>query len=155
REIENYFTNPAGTATEEAWSKIQQHMAAGEHSEALEELEDLLKKQPHQHPLAYLAASQAAMLGENSRALKFLQQAVAAGWNSSRYLKNDERFDSLRDNAEFQIIELSLDDSIREMQPPLGFDARVAWTPNGLATNQAELGKRYLLSTVLGVTRGA
>lgn len=155
REIENFFTNPAGRATEEAWSTIQQQMTDGEHEAAADGLEELLKEHPEQHPLAYLAASQAAMAGDSARALKLLQQAVAAGWNSSRYLKNDGRFASLREESEFQIIELSLDDSIREMQPPLGFEARAAWTPNGLATNKMELGKHYLLSTVLGVTRGA
>lgn len=155
REIDNYFTNPAGTATEEAWTKIQQQISAGEHTAAADGLEKLLKEHPHQHPLAYLAASQAALAGESDRALKLLQQAVAAGWNGSRYLKNDQRFASLRDRPEFQVIELSLDDSIREMQPPLGFDARAAWTPNGLQTGHFELGKHYLLSTVLGVTRGA
>lgn len=155
REIEHLFSNPAGTSTEEAWNKIQQQMTDGEHQQAAGGLEELLKEHPQQYPLAYLAASQAAMAGESDRALKLLQQAVALGWNSSRYLKNDSRFDSLRDKSEFQIIELSLDDSIREMQPPLGFDARVAWTPNGLVTDKVELGKHYLLSTVLGVTRGA
>lgn len=155
REIENFFTNPAGAATEGAWNTIQQQMADGEHEAAADGLEELLKEHPRQYPIAYLAASQAAVAGESERALKLLQQAVAAGWNSSRYLKNDERFAGLRDTSEFQLIELSLDDSIREMQPPLGFDARVAWTPNGLVTDKMELGKRYLLSTVLGVTRGA
>ncbi len=155
REIEHFFTNPAGTATEEAWNEIQQQMTAGEHQQAAEGLEELLKEHPQQYPIAYLAASQAAMAGDSDRALKLLQQAVAGGWNSSRYLKNDQRFASLRDKADFQIIELSLDDSIREMQPPLGFDARATWTPNGLVTAKTELGQRYLLSTVLGVTRGA
>ncbi|MEO8269441.1 MAG: hypothetical protein ABI557_06975 [Aureliella sp.] len=155
REIEHFFTNPAGAATEEAWNKIQQQMTAGEHKQAADGLEVLLQEYPQQHPIAYLAASQAAIAGESDRALKLLQQAVAAGWNSSRYLKNDVRFASLREKTEFQLIELSLDDSIREMQPPLAFDARVSWTPNGLTTDKIELGKHYLLSTVLGVTRGA
>lgn len=155
REVENYFTNPCGAATEAAWNKIQELISGNQHAQATEALESLLGEHPHQHPIAYLAAAQAAMNGDRDRAIKLLQRAVAAGWNSSRYLKNDQRFASLRDDAEFQVIELLLDDNIREMQPPQAFDARLSWTPNGLATDKPTLGKRYLLSTVLGVTRGA
>lgn len=155
REVENFFTNPSGAATEEAWNSIQKLISDDQHEQAADELEKLLHEQPHQYPLAYLAAAQAALHGDRERAIKLLRQAVAAGWNGSRYLKNDQRFASLRDDAEFQVIELLLDDNIREMQPPQAFDARAAWTPNGLATDKPNLGKRYLLSTVLGVTRGA
>ncbi len=155
REMENYFTNPGGAATEVAWNKIQELISGGQHAQAVDALEALLSEQPHQHPVAYLAASQAALAGDSERAIKLLKQAVAAGWNGSRYLRNDQRFASLRDEAEFQVIELLLDDSIREMQPPQAFDARISWTPNGLSTDKPQLGKRYLLSTVLGVTRGA
>lgn len=155
REMENFFTNPSGSATEAAWNSIQKLIDDGQHEQAADELERLLQEQPHQHPLAYLAAAQAAMHGDRERAIKLLRQAVAAGWNGSRYLENDQRFASLRNDPEFQVIELLLDDNIREMQPPQAFDARVSWTPNGLPTDKPNLGKRYLLSTVLGVTRGA
>ncbi|MEZ6080508.1 MAG: hypothetical protein R3C56_34005 [Pirellulaceae bacterium] len=42
-------------------------MTDGEHEAAADELEELLKEHPEQHPLAYLAASQAAMAGDSAR----------------------------------------------------------------------------------------
>ncbi len=155
REFETYFSNPGGSATKPSWDKIQTLMAADEHAAAGEELEKLLKEHPHQFPIAYLAASQAAQTGDQQRAIKLLREAVSQGWNASRYLKNDNRFDSLRNDPDFQVIELLLDTNIKELQPASGFDALRAWTPNGVSVAQPQFGLRYLLSTVLGVTRGA
>ncbi len=155
REFDIYFSNPGGTATEPIWNKIQGAMTTGDHATAANELEQLLKEHPHQFPIAYLAASQAAQAGEKPRAIKLLRAAVSKGWNASRYLRNDHRFDKLRDEPEYQVIELLLDESIKELQPASGFDARLTWTPNGVSVAQPQFGMRYLLSTVLGVTRGA
>lgn len=155
REFENYFSNPGGAATKATWEKIQAMITAGDHASAAGQLEELLKQHPHQFPLAYLAATQAAQAGEKQRAIEFLRQAVAKGWNASRYLQNDQRLDSLRNEPDFQVIELLLDPSIKELQPASGFDALRAWTPNGVAVAQPQFGIRYVLSTVLGVTRGA
>ena len=155
REFDNYFSNPGGSATKASWEKIQAMITAGEHASAVDELEGLLKQHPHQFPLAYLAATQAAQAGENKRAIELLRQAVAQGWSASRYLNNDKRLDSLRNEPDFQVIELLLDPSVKELQPASGFDAQRAWTPNGVAVSKPQFGIRYLLSTVLGITRGA
>ncbi len=155
RELAHYFTNPGGTATEAQWEQIQADMVEGKHRAAADQLKKLLEAQPHQFPVAYLAASQAAQAGERPEAIRLLREAVAKGWNASRYLQNDNRFDGLRDEADFQVIELLLDESIKEWQPPQGFDARLTWTANGVAVADPQFGSRYLLSTVLGVTRNA
>jgi len=155
REMDAYFTNPGGSATVEAWNKIQAAMRSGEHGQAADQLEELFKEHPHQFPLAYLAASQAAQAGDAPRAVKLLREAISKGWNAKLYLKNDSRFDGLRDQPDFQVLELTLDEHIKELQPASGFDARLAWTPNGVPVVQARFGLRFMLSTVLGVTRGA
>jgi tetratricopeptide (TPR) repeat protein len=155
REMDVYFTNPGGSATVDAWNKIQAAMKSGEHKQAADQLEQLLKDHPHQFPLAYLAASQAAQAGDAPRAVKLLREAIAKGWNAKLYLKNDPRFDGLRNEPDFQVLELTLDEQIKELQPASGFDARLAWTPNGVPVAQARFGLRFMLSTVLGVTRGA
>ncbi len=155
RELSNYFTNPGGAATEAQWEQIQADIAGGQHGVAADQLKKLLESQPHQFPVAYLAASEAAQAGDHPEAIRLLREAVAKGWNAGRYLQNDKRFAAVRDEADFQVLELLLDEGIKEWQPAQAFDARVTWTPNGVAVMAPQFGSRYLLSTVLGVTRNA
>ncbi len=155
RGLDTYFTNPGGASTHAAWEQIQQDIKTEQHAAAADGLEKIFTEQPHQYPVAYLAAAEAALATDKPRALRLLRSAVSAGWYAGRFLKNDSRFAALRDDPEFQVIELTLDDSIKELQPATGFDARQPWAPNGVAASKPELGQRYLLSTVLGVTRGA
>ncbi len=155
REMAAYFTNPSGEKTQAEWDAAQALVQSDKHQEASEAFEKLYQQQTHQAPVAYLAAAEAAVAGDKTRALKLLQAAITAGWSGSRHLANDTRFDSLRADAAFQVLEFSLDDSVKELQPASGFEARTSWTPNGVPTPQPQFGRRYLLSTVLGVTRGA
>ncbi|MEZ6135762.1 MAG: hypothetical protein R3C53_12710 [Pirellulaceae bacterium] len=154
RSIDSYFMSPAGNATNEAWNAIEKLIADEQHRQAADELDKLLEVHPHQFPLSYLAAAQAALAGETPRALRLLEAAIGGGWNAGGYLARDMRFDSVRDSADFQVLEFLMDNSIVEHQQPVGFNARTVWTPNGVQVNSPKLGLRYMLSTVLGVTRG-
>ncbi len=161
RSLDTYLSNPAGTLTAESWLKIETLIGAGDHSEASRELEKLHDQQPHQFPMLYYAAAEAALANEPERAIKLLKASVNAGWNAGGYMALDERLDGLRDLAEFQILELLVDDSLIEFQPSTAFDTRTYWTPNGIPVpvNNAKAanskyGLGYMLSTVLGVTRG-
>ena len=155
RPLEAYFANPGGSVSQADWTQIQGHISAGEHAQAADGLEEMFKAFPHQFPVAYLAAVQAMQGGDKPRALRLLQQAVAAGWSAADFVKNDKRLDPLRDEAEFQVLELLLDENIKELQPAAGFDILQTWAPNGVPADEPRFGLRYLLSTVLGVTRGA
>ena len=155
--LDSYFQNPGGVGTQEKWTAIQKQISSGEHAQASLAIEALLKEHPHQFPLAYLAAAEAAQAGDAERANKFLELAIAKGWNAGGFLKNDKRFDSLRDNNDFQVLEFLVDSDVFEYKTGVGFDARTSWTPNGVAVagaNGPKFGFRYLLSTMLGVTRG-
>lgn len=154
RELETYFSNPAGNLTDERWKEIEQLRADGQHGPAADALAALFAEQPHQFPIAYLAAAEASSAGDASRAIDLLQQAVSAGWNIGSYLAKDERFDALRDDPDFQLLELLLDPTVHRWQPASGFDARKAWAPNGVPVLDSKFGYRYMLSCVLGVTRG-
>lgn len=161
RPLDTYFTSPGGQSTKDQWLEIERLRALEQHAEAADALEKIVADHPHQFPMAYLAAAEAAMGGDNPRAIRLLEQAISKGWTSANYLANDERFDALREDSEFQVLEYLLDASVRELQPATGFDARTAWTPNGVpvrdpkAVNEKKFGMTYLLSVVLGVTRGS
>lgn len=155
--LESYFSNPGGARTLEDWKAIQKLITEEKHSEASKALEEMLKGHPHQFPLAYLAAAEAALAGEPKRANQFLELAIAKGWNAGGFIKNDKRFDSLREDSDFQVLEFLVDSEIYQYKSGLGFDARTSWTPNGVpvsGANGTQFGFRYLMSTMLGVTRG-
>lgn len=153
-----YFTNPGGKETEELWGEINVSQVAGEYAKAGELVSKLLEKAPYQYPLKYFAAALAAQAGDKERALKLLDDAIAAGWNSGVYLSKDPQFESLKENDEFQSLMDLLDQDGGKWQPTVPFNARSMWGSNGVefAPNlkQTNLGMRYMLSTVLGVTRG-
>ena len=155
REIGAFFTNPLGTLTEEKWTELQAKIAAGEHAGAAAELTKLAAEYPNQFPIAYLAAAEFALAGKPDSALDWLEKAVSGGWTAGGYLQADERFASCRDDARYQILLLSLDEKQVKHQPTIGFEAKRAWATNSVASADLKLGSRYLLSTVLGVTRGA
>ncbi len=154
RPLSGYFDNPGGDRTRKAWSEVNDLISGNQHAEAADALEAMLQEQPHQFPVAYLAAAEAAQANETRRALRLLESAIAGGWNLGHYLANDSRFESLRDEPEFQVLELILDPTETPLQVASGFDSRKAWTPNGLAVSDRRYGFRYVLSMVLGVTRG-
>lgn len=154
RKTDSFFASPAGDATQEVWSQIEKLMAGGKHAEAADALEALLKEFPHQFPLAYLAAAQAAQAQDAPRANRLLQAAIAGGWNAGGYLAADKRFDPIRNDSQFQVLELLMDAEINAHQSTVGFNSRLSWTPNGVAVLDPQFGNRYVLSIVLGVTRG-
>lgn len=155
REMEAFFTNPLGLLTEKDWTAIREHIDAGEHKKAADELATLSDKFKEHYPISYLAAAEFAQAGETDNAVKQLEKSIASGWTAGGYLKADKRFESCFENADFQLLQLSLDDSQVKYQPSIGFEAKRAWGTNGVPSADLQLGSRYLLSTVLGVTRGA
>ncbi|MFK7738037.1 MAG: hypothetical protein AB8B50_18560 [Pirellulaceae bacterium] len=170
--IDDYFRNPLGELTAEKWQTASDLMNEAKHAEASETLEELFKEYPHQFPMAYLAAAEAALAGQKERSIELLNLAIEAGWSAGGYLAKDSRFDSLRDEADFQVLDYLLDPSQVYLLPTASFSVsregkdprdpkrtttkRLSfWSPNGIRLNQADFGRRYLLSTVLGVTRGS
>jgi hypothetical protein len=155
RDMGAFFDNPLGNLTNTEWSDIGKQIADKQHKEAGEALVKLSEKYKQHFPISYLAAAELAQAGEQSQAIKLLEKAIANGWTAGGYLKADERFASCRENSDFQILLLSLDETQVKYQPSIAFEAKRAWGTNGVSSSNLQLGTRYLLSTVLGVTRGA
>lgn len=163
REVEHYFSSPFH-GDSAPWGEIQAKIAQKEHQAAVDALEAVLKEHPHQFPVAYLAAAEAALAGDSQRSVQLLTDAIGLGWSLGGYLARDKRFDSVRDDPGFQVLEFTLpQETDVKHQPMQGFDARTYWTPNGVGLapktggevlrESFKFGNRYLLSTVLGITR--
>lgn len=159
-----------GIATLETWKSIEDKIETQDFLGAAKDLEQLFARNPHLYPLAYRAAANYAAASQKERALDLLQQAINAGWSSAKFLEADERFAPLDDEVAFQTLLLALESSTDDgvHVPPAGFDAHVRWTQCGTPVNDRDIAKwrnqvgggyqpitsRFLLSTVLGVTRG-
>jgi tetratricopeptide (TPR) repeat protein len=153
-----YFTNPGGSETEKAWADINLLQEEQKFAQASEQLDQLIEKIPYQFPLKYLSAAHAAQANQADKALSQLEEAINAGWNSRGYLEADKRFDSLRERPAFKNLVELLEPDSGKWQPTVPFNSRSAWAANGVEftpnPQASNLGLRYMLSTVLGVTRG-
>lgn len=153
-----FLTNPGGKETESSWSDASVQALEKDFDKARQTVDELIEKLPYQYPLKYVAASYAAQANQPEIAIKRLEEAISSGWTSGGYLASDSSFDSLRDNTEFQSLTDLLESDLGNWQPTVPFNARSGWAANGVEfpwkPNTENLGMRYLLSTVLGVTRG-
>ncbi|GIW98919.1 MAG: hypothetical protein KatS3mg111_2252 [Pirellulaceae bacterium] len=165
RELDAYFSNPGGSATKERWEAVERAQEEGNHQQAIAGLIELLDDQPYQFPLAYLLAAHAAAVGDTEQALRWFSTAVERGWIAGGYLEADDRFAALRGNPEFEVLRSLLDPEIKSRQWPSGFEAQRWWCTNGVPiamelveedpqTHGTKYGVRFLLCTVLAVTRG-
>ncbi len=154
REVQQLFASPAGSQTDAAWEAILNLVVDLKHAEAAEAATELFEQHPQQYPLAYLAAAEYAAAGETQKAVDWVNKAIGAGWHDGDFLASDKRFDSIRDDPQFQVAELLLEPNPSGQRAAWGFSARTTISPNGLRIANPSLGYRYLLSVVLGVTRG-
>jgi tetratricopeptide (TPR) repeat protein len=97
--------------------------ALGETSEAQRVLEECLTKEranaerePGNPEVAYRLAAVEASLGMTEDSLAHLRKSVALGWVDYRSLKLDPRFDSLRQNPEFDTIVSRLSTRVADMR---------------------------------------
>jgi tetratricopeptide (TPR) repeat protein len=97
--------------------------ALGENEEAGLLLEDCLaregaivERQPENPDAAYRLAAVEASLGMSETSLSLLRKAITLGWVDYRSLKLDPRFDSLRQNPEFDTIVTRLAAKVAEMR---------------------------------------
>jgi adenylate cyclase len=72
--------------------------------EALREGSQALELSPGDPVMLYNCACLYARLGEPARAIETLRQAIAAGYATFSWIKQDPDINSLRDNAEFQAL---------------------------------------------------
>ncbi|MFM7074268.1 MAG: TPR end-of-group domain-containing protein [Planctomycetota bacterium] len=175
-------SEPTTTAADDAADTARATRALLETT--LETLRGIEKAHPRSPELLYNIACSLALLGQSDDAMKALDGAVAAGWLNHQQIERDRDFESLRGRPDYKTLLEKLRDTPIDVQPTIGFQARKAWTaageplaidplgPGGQgepantpnSATPANLGaalaalqtppRRYLLSTVLAVTRG-
>jgi hypothetical protein len=127
-------------ATDKAWSK----------AEAV--LLDVLADHPNNSGLHYNLACMLARQEKAEAALESLQNAAKAGWMNHAHARRDSDLENIRGSDRFKEILEQMAKNTVNVQPSMPFSHDLKFAVNGSVT-KAE-GESYLLSTVLGVTRG-
>ncbi len=150
----HFFNNPFSANQFSRWKAIESLVQEKKHLEAAEAFEGVLVEMPNQFPSAYLAAEQYAQAGKVDAAVDMLQAAVETGWIWRKPTENNERFTPLKKDQRYHELLAKLQDKSFEFQPAIGFESRSFYGPNGVVSSLPSEGLRYVMSTVLAVTRG-
>ncbi|MDZ4852363.1 MAG: hypothetical protein SGI77_24000 [Pirellulaceae bacterium] len=145
------FTSPTGQIDSELELKLKKLRDEQEYYKLADILDDQLRSQPHQFPVAYAAAQAWALAGESAKSLQRLQQAIETGWSYSKYTQQDKTLDSLHEFSRYQALIRSCEDDPFDWTPVLAFDARKFYSPNGIGSFAINSGVSYLLSFSLAV----
>ena len=118
-----------------------------------DQMELMAEANPQQVALHYWMARAQARLGDINQASLHLLEAIKTGWTYREYTSQDSAFVEHLGNSAFKRVLERIPDYPFDYQPTIGFRGGYVWGPNGMRNTQTEQGQRYLLSTVLAVTR--
>ena len=154
--FERHFDNPFPNAPKNAWTEASKLQLAGAHSAAGDRWMDFFREHPTQAPAALLAGRAFAQANDDPRAIASIEAAIAAGWRSASYFREDEVLSQLMKRNPLKASPDALgfgrlDDLPTVTQAPLGFSSNISWSANGWPNSDPNLGMRYLPSCMLGV----
>ncbi len=149
------FLSPTGDNEGEIEQKKKQLLSEKKYSALGSLLEEQLVKFPDQYPIAYQAAQAFAEAGQLSKATQHLQKAIELGWTYGPYILEDPHLKSLHEFNRFQTLVRSCEDDPFDWTPPVSFDARRRYSPNGVSTLRdypgSVSGVTYMMSMMLAV----
>jgi hypothetical protein len=148
--LSNYYSGEAKML----YQQLVDHYQNKNYSAALA-IASRLAKSTHPRPvMEYWSARCSAMLGKPEDAVSHLATAVKMGWSLAKSTRSDPAFLFIARDSQF----VGLVDQMLEQQtthlPTIGFKGGYVWRPNGLRTTNPSEGRRFLLSVMLGCTRG-
>lgn len=133
---------------------IQKAQKEGAWADAVEVFSEALKESPGNTRLRLSLAQCLVKLEKPDEAIAQLRKLETAGVSTARAIRRDSILKSLGTRQDVQEILAAMDENDITIQPTLGFRGTDRWNPiTGKKTN-SQGGTRYLLSTVLAVTRG-
>lgn len=145
----NYYTGPAKTKYQELIDFYQKE----EYESALEVATVLVKSKYPRPVMRYWQARCLARLEKKDEAIQTLILAVKHGWGYGASTASDEAFANLANDEVFVRLIKSIDNPTG-IQPTTGFRSGYTWRPNGMRSTDPVEGRKFLLSMMLGCTRG-
>ncbi len=124
-----------------------------EFDEGLKQLKEMAELNPQQIALSYWIARFYARSNDAKQATHWLTQAVRSGWSFRSQTRADLAFNNVKNDPLFKGIVDAIADDPFDFVPTRGFKQAYAWAPNGMLNREPGQGNRFLLSTVLAITR--
>ena len=146
--LANPFTGDGATQYSLAIKQIN----AKDYDAAIESLNGLGRKHPHQLSVVYAFARCLALKGESDKAIAALKYAKSLGFAHRSLLENDKAFSRLKSEQALGKIIEQMEDLPDGMIATRPFSSQYFWGQNGWPTATEDQGDRYLLSSVLAVT---
>ncbi|MCP4479742.1 MAG: tetratricopeptide repeat protein, partial [Planctomycetaceae bacterium] len=155
-----YFRKPIVNLLEEPFSGNSQRiyenaltkMRPQEYGEAIKLLSQLAKSHPDHPVVKYQIARSYALNNQYPEAMEALKNAVAAGWYYRTATAKDNAFFSMRKQANFKNLLSEMPNEPIGMLPSRQFRNEIKWDQNGWPTSSNDAGRRYIISTMLGVS---
>ena len=120
---------------------------------AIATMNEIAKKHPFQVAIHYWLSRIHAQNGDVDAASQSMQRAILAGWQYQEYTLQDPAFSGLVNNEPFQDVLKSIPEFSFHQLASQSFHSQFNWSYNGSINGLPEEGRRYMLSTMLAVTR--
>jgi uncharacterized protein (TIGR03790 family) len=148
RHFANPFTNPSDKS---AFDEAIAASKAEQSTKAAEVFEKLFQQNPTLSALAILAAENRAVGEDDEAATLLIKQAIAAGWRSAVYLRENPKLKDLVNRENLKPLIQRLGNHPIAVQEPIGFSSQAGWSNNGYPFNKFDRGIRYMMSCMLAV----
>ncbi len=151
---DRYFAQPFFSDDRTAWISAKRASKDGNHSAAANSLSELFDRHPYQFPVAFESAVEFAKAKLNDKAIEMLEKAIAANWSFRSRIETEPAFADLKKLNRFSFLLEACGNDEFDFMPTRGFQSMAFYAPNGVAGPNQNEGISYMLSIVLGVTRG-
>lgn len=145
----NYYTGPAKVKYQELIDLYEKK----DYDAALEVADVLVKSRFPRPVMRYWKARCLARLDKKEAAIEELKTAMKHGWSYGAPTAGDDAFSEISKDKEFVTLVRAIDNPT-EIQPTTGFRSGYTWRPNGMRSTDPVEGRKFLLSMMLGCTRG-
>ncbi|HMO93317.1 MAG TPA: hypothetical protein PKD64_14085 [Pirellulaceae bacterium] len=151
--IATLLLEPFGGELMDQFKEAIQQFRSVDYAKAIEILNPLAEKHPMQVAVQYWLARCLAKQGDVDATVQRLALAVQGGWVYRDYLLRDPAFADILHDDRFKSFVQQIPNESTSFLATTNFSASDVWGPNGMRNGEVAQGHRYMLSTVLAVTR--
>ena len=149
----NTLTRPFVDQDQAEFMKATRLARSRKLDEAIRLMQKLADKHPLQVATHYWLARMHAQNDDAEAAIYAMKRAIDTGWSYRDYTRSDAAFKNLTDNPSFQDTLKTIPDFSFHELTSQSFQGQNVWSYNGSVNSTSDQGRRYLLSTMLSVTR--
>ena len=152
-ETKNVLSNPFSGTTAAQFGMAVNSFKTNDFAKATTLFNQLADEFPAQAVIHYYLAKCHAEKGDSNAAAASLDQCIQLGWAFRSFVKNDRSFENIIEKASIKKCLQKMVDLPTDQRLSRHFQSSDYWGKNGWITSSKSQGQRYILSTMLAVTR--